>query len=81
FAGMEHRIAMIGYDDFEFADMLSPSISVVAQDPRRIGQLAADLLFTRMAEPDRPTTVTVLPSVLTHRQSGDIRPTPAREHG
>jgi len=81
FAGMEHRIAMIGYDDFEFADMLSPSISVVAQDPRRIGQLAADLLFTRMAEPDRPATVTVLPSVLTHRKSGDIRPTPAREHG
>ncbi len=77
FAGMEHRIAMIGYDDFEFADMLSPSISVIAQEPRRIGQLAATMLLHRMAEPDRPTTVTVLPSVLTHRQSGDIRPAPS----
>lgn len=74
-ASMEHRIAMIGFDDFEFADMLNPSVSVVAQDPRRIGQLAATMLFTRMAEPERPPSVTVLPSTLTHRQSGDIRPT------
>jgi len=74
-SSMEHRIAMIGFDDFEFADMLNPSVSVVAQDPRRIGQLAATMLFTRMAEPERPTSVTVLPSTLTHRQSGDIRPT------
>jgi len=77
FAGMEQRIAMIGYDDFEFADMLSPSISVIAQEPRRIGQLAATMLLHRMAEPDLPTTVTVLPSILTHRQSGDIRPAPS----
>ena len=80
-ASMEHRIAMFGYDDFEFADLLSPSISVVAQDPRRIGQLAATMLFTRIAEPDRPATVTVLPSILTHRQSGDIRPTDMSDHG
>lgn len=73
-ASMEHRIAMIGFDDFEFADMLNPSVSVVAQDPRRIGQLAATMLFTRMAEPERPPSVTVLPSILTHRQSGEIHP-------
>lgn len=73
-SSMEHRIAMIGFDDFEFADMLNPSVSVVAQDPRRIGQLAATMLFTRMAEPERPPSVTVLPSILTHRQSGEIHP-------
>ena len=77
-ASLEHRIAMIGFDDFEFADMLNPSVSVVAQDPRRIGQLAATMLFTRMAEPERPPSVTLLPSILTHRQSGDIRPEAAR---
>jgi LacI family transcriptional regulator len=80
FAGVEHQVAMIGYDDFEFADMLNPSVSVIAQDPREIGRLAATMLFTRIAEPDRPRSVHILPSILTHRQSGDIRPMPARNH-
>lgn len=82
-ASLEHRIAIIGYDDFEFADILSPSVSVIAQDPRRIGQVAAELLFARIADPGRPFSVTVLPSSFIHRQSGDILPalTLTRSHG
>jgi len=82
-ASLEHRIAMIGYDDFEFADILSPSVTVIAQDPRRIGQVAAELLFARIADPGRPVCVRVLPSEFVHRQSGDILPalTLRRSHG
>ena len=35
--GLEHTVAVVGFDDFQLADMLSPGVSVVAQDPPRSG--------------------------------------------
>jgi LacI family transcriptional regulator len=46
--GLQHEIALIGFDDFPLADLLEPAVSVVAQDPRRIGVMAAEVLFRRM---------------------------------
>lgn len=48
-AGMNHRVALVGFDDFALADMLDPSVTVIAQDPRAIGCRAAELLFERMS--------------------------------
>lgn len=42
------RPSFVGFDDFELADVLTPSVSVVAQDSRKMGQVAAKLLLDRM---------------------------------
>jgi LacI family transcriptional regulator len=42
------QVALLGYDDFELADALSPSISVVEQPVEDIGRVAAELLFSQM---------------------------------
>ncbi|MPZ61654.1 MAG: LacI family DNA-binding transcriptional regulator [Propionibacteriales bacterium] len=62
--------ALVGFDDFELADMLSPAISVVAQQPVELGTVAADLLFSRIhGEHTSPRRV-VLPTELIVRESG-----------
>jgi LacI family transcriptional regulator len=44
-------VALLGYDDFELAATLRPSISVVQQPVEEIGRIAAELLFERMLDP------------------------------
>lgn len=41
----------VGFGDFPMADTLTPSVTVVDQDPRRIGALAAERVFARL-QPD-----------------------------
>jgi LacI family transcriptional regulator len=72
--GLEHRIALVGFDDFVLADLLEPAVTVVAQDARAIGHLAAELLFQRMDGPRHPITTHVVPSRLVTRGSGEIPP-------
>src|SRR3989337_209162 len=31
--GLQHRVALVGFDDFYLADVLDPPVTVVAQDP------------------------------------------------
>ena len=45
---LQHRVAMVGFDDFPLADLLRPGITVVAQDVTAIGKLAAEILFRRL---------------------------------
>ncbi|BBB01693.1 putative LacI family transcriptional regulator [Actinacidiphila reveromycinica] len=47
-AGRPERIALVGFDDFELADVLDPAITVVAQDAPGIGRVAAQQLFRRL---------------------------------
>lgn len=72
-AGAQHRVAMVGFDDFEFADVLTPAVTVIAQDPRLMGQLAAELVFDRIAGPPREPVVSVVPTQFFIRGSGEIR--------
>lgn len=66
--------ALVGFDDFELADMLSPPVSVVAYDAVELGRHAARLLFDRIdGRPDPFRRVTV-PTHLVVRGSGEIRP-------
>nr|WP_307844394.1 LacI family DNA-binding transcriptional regulator [Actinospica acidithermotolerans] len=73
-AGRVDRPALVGFDDFELADLISPGLTVVAQDPAGLGRVAATLLFDRLAGlSDAPRRV-VLPTVLIPRGSGEAPP-------
>ncbi|MFF4196861.1 LacI family DNA-binding transcriptional regulator [Nonomuraea sp. NPDC001831] len=41
-----HDMAVMGYDDVEFAELLSPSLTSVRQPKHQLGQAAAELLLT-----------------------------------
>jgi LacI family transcriptional regulator len=68
------RVALVGFDDFELADMLATPVTVVRHDTSEMGRLAAELLFARLAGDEMPPKRVVLPTVLVARGSGEIRP-------
>ncbi|AXH35155.1 LacI family transcriptional regulator [Humibacter sp. BT305] len=63
-------IALIGFDDFDLADVLG--ISVVAYDTFELGRAAARLALDRIEYPDGPTQRIEVPTRLVHRGSGEI---------
>jgi LacI family transcriptional regulator len=67
-------VALVGFDDFELADMLWTPVTVVRHDTAEMGRLAAERLFARLAGDDSPPKRLVLPTVLVPRGSGEIRP-------
>jgi LacI family transcriptional regulator len=70
--GLQHRVALVGFDDFALADLLDPGVTVVAQDAAAIGRRAAERLFSRFDGDDSPFTTEVVPSRLVVRGSGEI---------
>ena len=70
--GLSHQVALLGFDDFLLADMLEPAVSVIAQDARAMGHLAAEMLFRRMGNSQEPTCTQVVPLQLIVRGSGEI---------
>jgi LacI family transcriptional regulator len=73
--GLAHRVALVGFDDFPLADMLTPRVSVIAQDVARLGATAAELLFARLDGETGPARHRVLPTTYIARGSGEITPT------
>lgn len=67
-------VAHVSFDDFEAAESLTPPITVINQDPVAMGEVAADLLLERMAEPSGPSRHVVLPTHLIVRGSGELPP-------
>jgi LacI family transcriptional regulator len=63
-------LSLISFGDTDFADLLSPPLTVVRWDNREIGKIAADILISRIMAKlaDGPTQV-VLPSELVVRGS------------
>jgi len=73
--GLQHQIALVGFDDFTLADLLDPGVAVVAQDPRAIGERALQVLVDSMDEShDHTPTNILVPTTLVIRPSGEIRP-------
>ncbi|GAB3441465.1 LacI family DNA-binding transcriptional regulator [Actinophytocola sediminis] len=73
-AGAPTRPALVGFDDFELADLLDPPVTVVAVDPGVLGQTAAELLFARLDGDSAPPRRIVLPVRLIPRGSGEVGP-------
>jgi LacI family transcriptional regulator len=66
--------ALVGFDDFELADLLSPGVTVVAQDPTGLGREAAELLFRRLGGDQEPAQHIELPTSLIPRGTGERPP-------
>jgi LacI family transcriptional regulator len=72
---LSSQVAVAGFGDFPMADMLTPSITVVEQDPVTLGTLAAERVIARLEHPRRRyRRRTVLPVGLVERQSCLTRP-------
>ena len=71
---LQDTIALAGFDDIPLADVLSPGVTVVAQDPYGLGRRAAELLFSRLDGYHGAARRVVLDTTLIERGSGEIRP-------
>lgn len=68
------RIALVGFDDFELAELLPVPVTVVAADSVELGRQAASLLLERLAGREGGPSTVVVPTTLVPRGSGEIVP-------
>jgi LacI family transcriptional regulator len=71
---LHKRVARFGFDDIMLGDLLDPGITVVAQNPQRIGELAAERALARMQGEDLPPETIIVPTTLIPRGSGEAPP-------
>ncbi len=71
-AGRGDGAALVGFDDFELADLLG--ITVVRADAGRLGARAAALAFARLDGDDQPPQRLTIPTALIARGSGERPP-------
>jgi LacI family transcriptional regulator, galactose operon repressor len=72
--GLQHQVALLGFDDFPLAEMLEPGVTVIAQDPAEIGATACKVLFERMDGDRSPPRIHTIPTCLITRGSAEIPP-------
>ncbi len=77
-AGRVERPALVGFDDFELADLLAVPVTVVAQDPALMGRTAAELLFRRLRGETAAAQQVVVRTRLVPRGSGELTPPATR---
>jgi LacI family transcriptional regulator len=71
----EHRpLALVGFDDFELADMLPTPVTVVRNAPGEMGRIAVELAYARLAGDGGPPQRRMLPCELVARGSGEVAP-------
>ncbi|SEF06612.1 transcriptional regulator, LacI family [Pseudomonas palleroniana] len=63
------QMALVGFDDFDWADFFVPRLTLIAQPVQALGARAVDLLLQRMARPDAPTQSVRLAPTLRLRHS------------
>jgi LacI family transcriptional regulator len=67
-------VAVVGFDELPWADLVRPSITTVAQPTYDEGRAAAELLAKRIAQPDRKLTRVTLHTELRVRASSTPLP-------
>jgi LacI family transcriptional regulator len=70
--GLEREIALIGFDDFELADLLGTT--VVRHDSQDLGLHAAALAFSRLEGLDGPPRQVIVETQIVARGSGEVPP-------
>ena len=61
------RLEQVGFDDVELAELLTPPLSVIAQDPSELGRVAAERVAARLAGDVGPSAVFTVPARLVVR--------------
>ncbi|HEU4656077.1 MAG TPA: LacI family DNA-binding transcriptional regulator [Capillimicrobium sp.] len=72
--GLHRRVALVGFDDIELADVVEPGVTVVAQAPPEIGRAAAELLLARIGGDTSAPRTELVPTRLIPRGSGELPP-------
>ncbi len=68
-------VAVVGFGDFPMADALTPPVTVLDQDPARLGRIAVERLVGCIENPEATVRRrTVLPVHLIPRGSGELPP-------
>src|SRR3954464_11003688 len=62
-------LALVAFDDFEWADLFAPRLTVIRQPTAAIGHRAVQLLLDRLAAPPRPPRTERLDAMFVHRNS------------
>ncbi len=66
--------ALVGFDDFEFADLLPVPTTVVRYAPQQLGEESARLAFARLDGDPSPPQRIIISTELLARGSGELRP-------
>jgi LacI family transcriptional regulator len=70
--GLQHEIALVGFDDLAMADVIDPGLTVVAQDAEELGRRAGSLLFSRVSGNPDESVREIVPVSLIRRGSGEL---------
>jgi LacI family transcriptional regulator len=65
----ESPLPLVGFGDFPLADLLRPAITVIDQNPERMGRLAAERVLSRLAAPRAEAAPAVVDVTLVERDS------------
>jgi LacI family transcriptional regulator len=68
----DRPVALVGFDDFELADMLPVPVTVVRHEPEELGRLAVELAYARLEGDDGLPRRCVIPCDLVIRGSGEV---------
>lgn len=71
---LDFHPAIVAFDDFDLATLMVPPTTTIAQDPRSIGEVAAELLFDRIGGFAGASRRVVLDTRLIERGSGESPP-------
>jgi LacI family transcriptional regulator len=67
------EVSLVGFDDFDWADVFSPRLTVMAQPVEELGQRAVRLLVRRIANPAaRRQTVRLQPTLRVRDSAGPV---------
>ena len=67
-------VAIVGFDETTWGALVDPPITIIAQPTEEIGRTATELLFQRIAEPERSPKTVILKGKLLTRGSSAHRP-------
>jgi len=70
--GLQHSVALVGFDDLDAADLVEPGVTTVPQDAAAVGRRAGELLFSRLLDRTISPRREIVPVTLIPRGSGEI---------
>jgi LacI family transcriptional regulator len=62
-------LALVAFDDFEWADLFQPRLTVIAQPTKAMGAQAVELVLSRLSDPALPARKVVMRPAFMHRDS------------